>query len=274
MTLALIAFAAALVAWPAPRPGERRVHGLVGAARLGGPSRVRRWRWRAAVPSRVAIALAAAGAGSLAVVWRGPVVGAAAAVAVAVGLSAVGQAMRRSATRARDRDLSTALRLVRAELDVGSSAVVALTAASSVAGAHRPAFAAAASALADGRDVGAAVGEVSADPQLIVIAQAWQLATALGIPLAGVLARVDDDVQASREQNRVVAAALAGPRSSAALLAGLPVLGIVLGLAMGADPLHVLLDTGGGRLLLAAGVLLDAVGVLWTDRLISSAERL
>jgi tight adherence protein B len=220
------------------------------------------------------IGLATLGGGSLGAVWRGPVVGGAAAVATAVGLSAVARALRRSSARARDRDLSAGLRLVRAELDVGSSPVVALTAAATVAGAHRPAFVAAASALADGSDVGAAVNEVSADPQLIVIARAWQLAAALGIPLAGVLARVDDDVQARRDQDRVVAAALAGPRSSATLLAGLPVLGIVLGLAMGAQPLHVLLDTGGGRLLLGAGVLLDAVGIVWTARLISSAERL
>lgn len=273
MTVALIALCCALLAWPTPRPADRRMRDLVGAARLSGPARVRRRRWRGLVPSRAVIGLAALGGGLLGAVWRGPVVGGAAAVAVAVGLSAAGQAMRRSSSRARDRDLSAGLRLVRAELEVGSSAVVALTTASSVAGAHGPAFAAAASALADGRDVGEAVREVSDDPQLIVIAQAWQLAAALGIPLAGVLARVDDDVQARRDQNRVVAAALAGPRSSATLLAGLPVLGIVLGLAMGAHPLHVLLDTGGGRLLLAGGVVLDAAGILWTARLISSAER-
>jgi hypothetical protein len=36
---------------------------------------------------------------------------------------------------------------------------------------------------------------------------------------------------------------------------------------------HVLLETSAGRILLCVGVLLDALGVMWTARLISSAER-
>jgi tight adherence protein B len=163
--------------------------------------------------------------------------------------------------------------MVRAELDVGSSGAAALTAAATVAGAHAGAFAAAGRAVADGTDVVAAVVAAAADSELIVIAQAWQLAAELGVPVAEVLARVDDDVQARRDQARAVASALAGPRSSAALLAGLPVLGIGLGLAMGARPLEVLFDTRAGPLLLLAGCGLDAAGVLWTARLIRSAER-
>jgi tight adherence protein B len=211
--------------------------------------------------------------GLLAGIWRGPAVGVAATAATAVCFPGIAGAVRRRQVRARDRDLSAALRLLRGELDVGASGAVALSAAASVAGADRPVFEACARAVADGDDVVAAALGVGGGHDMVMIAHAWQLATALGVPIANVLARVDDDVQARRAQRRALAAALAGPRSSAALLAGLPVLGVVLGVAMGARPLHVLFNTTAGRLLLCAGVLLDATGVAWTTRLITSAER-
>jgi tight adherence protein B len=274
VTAALIALAVAVLVWPAQRPVERRLLALARSDRLAGfasagPAALR----RQLVPSRLTVGLVAVGLGAAGTMWRGPVVGIAAAAAAAVSLGAVARSMRRATARAGDRDLSAALRLLRAELDVGSSAPAALTAAASVAGPHRGALAAAAGAVVDGGDIVSAVSAAGGERDLIVIARAGQLASTLGIPLAGVLARVDDDVQARRDQARVVASALAGPRSSSALLAGLPVLGIVLGIAMGARPLHVLLDTFGGQLLLGAGVLLDAAGVLWTARLITSAER-
>ena len=274
LTVALVAVAVALVAWPAQRPAERRLRMLTATARLAGSAgRVPRRFWRIAVPSRGWNIGLAAAAGLLAGMWRGAAIGVAAAAATAVCLFSVARVAHRGQARARDRDLSAALRLLRAELDVGSSGPVALGAAASLAGAYRPVFEACAVAVADGDDVVAAASGVARDHEVVVIAQAWQQATTLGVPIAGVLARVDDDVQARGAQRRAVAAALAGPRSSGALLAGLPVLGVVLGVAMGARPLHVLFDTGAGRLLLCAGVLLDAAGVAWTTRLISSAER-
>lgn len=274
LTAALVAAALALVAWPARRSGERRLRELAATARLAGSAgRAPRRFWPAAVQPRgwsLGVALAT---GLLAVAWRGPAVGVAAGAATAVCLISVARAARRGQASARDRDLSAALRLLRAELDVGSSGPVALGAAASVAGTYRPVFEACSRAVIDGDDVVAAATGVAGGHDVIMIAQAWQLAATLGVPIAGVLARVDDDVQARRAQRRAVAAALAGPRSSGALLAGLPVLGVILGVAMGAHPLRVLFDTGVGRLLLCAGVLFDAAGVAWTTRLISSAER-
>lgn len=274
MTAALLALALAVLAWPAPRSLDRRLRGLVDAARLAAPraSSGPRW-WRRMAGSRWSVAAPSAGIGLLCAVWRGPVVGLAGAGAAALVLAGMLRARRRASARSRDRELSAGLRMVRAELEVGSSGVAALTAAAAVSGPHAAAFTAAATAVADGSDVVVAVSAAGGDPELIVLGQAWQLAATLGLPVADVLARVDDDVRARREQARVVASALAGPRSSAALLAGLPVLGVVLGLAMGAQPLHVLFDTRAGPFLLLAGCLLDAAGVLWTARLIHAAER-
>lgn len=274
MQVALLALCVSILAWPAPRRGEVRLRGLIDARRLAGP--VASWQRRriVAVPSRGAAITGGVVVGLAASVWRGPFVGlAAGAVAALVSVCVTRTATRRIAAM-RDRDLSAALRLLRAELDVGSSGVSALAAAAAVAGAHRPAFDACAQAARDGVDPLAAMSSAAGPvaPELIRAMQAWSLADALGIPLADVVARVDEDVQARRSQARVVASALAGPRSSAALLAGLPVLGILLGTAMQAHPLSVLFDTPGGRLLLCAGVLLDVAGVAWTGRLIVSAE--
>ncbi len=274
MTLALLAVAAAVLVWPATRRADLRLRRLVDAARLAGATApvARRGRRLPAVPPRWAGLLVAAAAGVVAFAWRGPAV----AIAVGVAAAVIARSITRAAVRrdalARDRDLSAALRLLRAELDVGSRPEPALLAAASVAGTYRSAFEAGAGAVRDGTDIVAAMSGGDAPPELVLIAQAWALADVTGAPLADVLGRVDDDVQARRAQVRAVASALAGPRSSAALLAALPALGIVLGTAMGGRPLAVLFDSAGGRWLLCVGVVLDAAGLLWTSRLVTSAE--
>jgi len=278
MTLALLAVAVAVLVWPATRRADLRLRRLVDAARLAGAAApAQRGRRLPAIPPRWAGLLVAVATSSAAFMWRGRAVAIAAGVAAAVVTASVSRAAARRDALARDHDLSAALRLLRGELDVGSRPEPALLAAASVAGAHQSAFEAGARAVRDGTDIVAAMsGGTSRSrpaPELAVIAQAWALAEVTGAPLADVLGRVDDDVQARRAQVRAVASALAGPRSSAALLAALPVLGVVLGTAMGGRPLAVLFDSAGGQWLLCAGVMLDVAGLLWTSRLVTSAER-
>jgi tight adherence protein B len=64
---------------------------------------------------------------------------------------------------------------------------------------------------------------------------------------------------------RQVLARMAGPRTSATVLAVLPALGVALGEAIGAHPLRLL--TGPGQMLLAFGVALLCAGVAWCGRL-------
>lgn len=103
------------------------------------------------------------------------------------------------------------------------------------------------------------------------LAAGWRLAQQTGAPLADVL----DAVAGGLRQEAAVAAdaeaALAGPRATARLLAGLPLAGIGLGELMGAHPLHVLLGTSPGRTCLLAGVALSLVGRLWMRRLVDAA---
>ncbi|MBO0839199.1 MAG: type II secretion system F family protein [Sciscionella sp.] len=99
------------------------------------------------------------------------------------------------------------------------------------------------------------------------LSRAWRLVQEHGLPLADVLAAVHADTACQVRFARQLQAGLAGPRSAAAVLTALPVLGILLGEAMGAHPTRVLLTTGPGTLLLLIGVLLTCAGVLWTARL-------
>ncbi len=56
------------------------------------------------------------------------------------------------------------------------------------------------------------------------------------------------------------------------MLAGLPALGLLLGTAMGADPLRVLLHTGAGLGCLVIGGLLEGAGLWWALRIVRAAE--
>lgn len=99
------------------------------------------------------------------------------------------------------------------------------------------------------------------------------VAQQLGAPLAAVLDEVAAAVVADAEAEAELVAALAGPRASVRVLLGLPLLGVLLGAAAGADPVAVLLD---GRLGTAAGVLgvgLAATGWGWTRLLVTRARR-
>lgn len=104
------------------------------------------------------------------------------------------------------------------------------------------------------------------------VAAVWMVSERSGAPAAAVLDRVEQDLRARERQRREVAAQLAGARSTAALLAVLPVLGISLGAAMGARPLDVLFGTAAGQAALVLGAGLDAAGVLWTARIVEAAE--
>jgi tight adherence protein B len=84
---------------------------------------------------------------------------------------------------------------------------------------------------------------------------------------------VEDDLRARSRHRLELRSATAGSRASAALLAGLPVLGLVMGGGVGADPWRVLTTTGTGQLLLVAGVGLEVGGLAWSARLVRRAVR-
>ena len=104
------------------------------------------------------------------------------------------------------------------------------------------------------------------------IAACWQVASSSGAGLAAGLDRVAEGLRAERALKETVRAELAGPRSTAALLAALPLFGLLLGTALGADPLRMLLHTPAGLTCLGLGAALECAGLGWTGRIARGAE--
>jgi tight adherence protein B len=104
---------------------------------------------------------------------------------------------------------------------------------------------------------------------LRALAACWHAADRHGIRLTDAVAGVEEGLRAETARARAVAIELAGIRATILLLAALPVFGIALGLALGADPWDMLLHHTLGQLCLIFGVGLDLCGLLWTDRLVA-----
>ncbi|MFC4500692.1 MULTISPECIES: type II secretion system F family protein [Streptomyces] len=107
---------------------------------------------------------------------------------------------------------------------------------------------------------------------LLGLAACWRVAVDQGAGLAAGLDRLEGALRAERDQRADLHAQLAGARATAVMLAGLPGLGLVLGTALGADPLHVLLHTAAGLGCLLVGGLLEGAGVWWVQRIVRGAE--
>ncbi|MBZ2197335.1 type II secretion protein F [Ruania sp. N2-46] len=102
---------------------------------------------------------------------------------------------------------------------------------------------------------------------------ACRIAHRVGTPLADVLERCASGIVESAEAASARRTALAGPRSTARLLAWLPLAGVLLGTGLGADPLGVLLGGGIGGWCLVLGVGLVVAGRRWVATLVRRAER-
>lgn len=107
---------------------------------------------------------------------------------------------------------------------------------------------------------------------LVRLGAAWTVSARSGAAWSEVIDQVEHDLRLEDRQRRRMAAELAGSRATAVLLAGLPVIGIGLGSSLGAHPLHVLTQTRPGQIALVAGVLLEILGLLWTTRIVRSAQ--
>ncbi|MDD7966537.1 type II secretion system F family protein [Actinomycetospora lemnae] len=262
--------AAALACWPAPVAAVRVVRR---APRVADRSRVR----PAELLRRRGVTLAAAPVTGLVLAGPG---GALAALLLAATLD-----RHRAAARA-DRERTTAT--------AGLAEALASFAAEVRAGA--PPTAAAISAGADAHPVATRVmtvlgatahlgGDVPAalraartrEPAVAAhldrLASAWALADRHGIALAGPAGAVAHDLRSRARMAGGLRARLAGPRATAAVLAGLPVLGVLLGEGIGARPWAVL--TGGlvGQVLLVVGVGLVCAGLAWTERIVAGVAR-
>lgn len=105
-------------------------------------------------------------------------------------------------------------------------------------------------------------------PAWRVILTAWHLALASGSPLAGALDRLAAALRALDRVAERRAVLLAAPRATIRLVAALPPSALVLGVALGFDPLPVLVSPF-GVLLLLSGTALLLLGMCWARWLVA-----
>jgi tight adherence protein B len=158
-------------------------------------------------------------------------------------------------------ELATVVAALAEEYEAGATTAAAFESAAAAAQRYGHAFARAAASAAAGGEVSRSL---DGDSGLTDLGVACAVASRTGCALNSVLDGVRADLEADRSLRRVVGAALTGPTTSALLLALLPLVGLVMGFAMGADPLRVLLHTKPGLAALSVGVCLDLTGLMWT----------
>lgn len=225
-----------------------------------------------AIPVAVAVA-AGALAGLLALGPAGAVVGGGAAVA---WRRCRARTRRDRAADAATAALADALDRITEEVRSGAHPAAALRSVAADAEPTRTVLQPAAAAAELGHGVAAALTvEAARRPEIARdlrhVAGAWTLAERHGVPLAELLTAVHAGLRWRLAYTGRVGAALAGPRATAAVLTGLPALGILLGELAGAGPLHVLRSGVLGQLLVVCGVGLSAAGVVWARAITRSA---
>jgi tight adherence protein B len=104
------------------------------------------------------------------------------------------------------------------------------------------------------------------------LAACWRVAVDRGAGLADGLERLDAALRSERDRRSDLRSQLAGARATSVMLAGLPALGLLLGTALGADPLRILLHTGPGLACLILGGVLEAAGLWWASHIVGRAE--
>jgi Flp pilus assembly protein TadB len=243
---ACLLLAAVPVAWPRPGPG-RRLRRLADGADVLHPQRrdpVRvccrdsdnrrtRTAWWPVLLVVALVMVAAAVGGAVAAVVAGTY--------GSVGARGFVLRARRQLTAARRRELLDRLGAAAADLRAGLPVEKALGGGLS---------------MAPGDGLGSWVGAAA------------RLAERTGAPLAELLERVEADARASDRAHAAAAAQAAGSLATAWLLAGLPLGGIGLGYAIGADPLSVLLHTPLGAGCTFGALALQLAGLAWSRRII------
>lgn len=216
--------------------------------------------------------------------WAAAGIGAAAAIALppttvlciaVVGATALLRYRRRRRIRraiAEGRALHTALEVLVGELRAGSHPVRAFSvAADDSAGAVAVSLRSVAARARLGADVAAglaAAGRSSALPaHWQRLALCWRLASDNGLGIATLMHAAQRDIAERQRFSDRVASSMAGARATAAILAALPALGVLLGQLIGAAPLGFLLGGHAGGWLLLVGSTLACAGLLWSDRI-------
>lgn len=160
-----------------------------------------------------------------------------------------------------------------AELSAGQPTGMALEAAT--IGLEPPPCPRALAAYRTGADVADALRADARAPgaqALRGLAACWEVSERSGAGLAVAVARLAASLRAGADADAQLAGEVAAVRTSARLLAGLPLLGLLIGQWIGAEPLAWLTGSWVGRGVLLAGVTLEGLGIAWLRRMVSATR--
>ena len=182
--------------------------------------------------------------------------------------------LRMPAARRRTREHDTrvvlaALTALSAELRAGLPPRIALVQASTTV------WPTAVAAVRLDADIPHALRLDAADtPILRSLAACWEAGIASGGGLAEAVDRLAGASRDAEEVRGQLAVELAGPRATARVLVLLPLVGVALGVLLGADPLGFLFGSPVGWACAVGGVVLSCLGTWWTNGIASRVEAL
>lgn len=115
------------------------------------------------------------------------------------------------------------------------------------------------------------VGGHATDPMAARLSGCLGLCAALGVSPTSILAELAESELAREQSRRESRVALATARATSRLLAVLPLGGVLLAATFGVSAPRVLFATFGGQLCLCAAGLLEAIGLVWVQRLAAAS---
>jgi tight adherence protein B len=175
--------------------------------------------------------------------------------------------LRPRAARRRRTEVVELCQALSAELQAGAPARVALAAAAEGVPAFEQIAVVARSTYGDVSSVLTVLARVPGCEGLAGLAACWRLCERSGVGLAQATARLADALRDDEQIRRETAAQVAGPRATCVLLAVLPLFGLAMGGALGAEPLHLLFGTPVGVGLLTSAAVLETAGLVWMTRI-------
>jgi tight adherence protein B len=234
------------------------------------------------LPSTFLLGVSAAGALVVIFALTGPAGLLAAAAIIGTGYLLARRALADRRRRTALLDILAGLRMLTRELRAGAEPAAAAQNAGSTAKGDGAVvlLALAELARADGRSALAQRPDedritdslaAGAPPAVQVSARlrsGWLLTSRHGVAFAPLIDAFAADLSEQIAADSARSGEVAGPRMSGYVMALLPVLGLALGAGMGADPVHVLLASSVGKILLLIGTSLTCVGLLWSDRIV------